>query len=231
MHAASKLTTSDEVMAWRGGPPTLPVPARSGKVFVLQPHKPEELPEESLESVVRRRGSTRRFAHKPISVEDLSTLLDRATRGIAADFTDSPAAHVNDLYLNVHAVEGLSPGAYLYRWEDRELELLHEGDFREKSGYLCLEQELGGDSSGTVFFLADLPHVLERYGNRGYRAAQMEASIIGGKLYLAAYALGLGATGLTFYDDDVTEFFSPPARDKSAIFVTALGVVARRRLF
>lgn len=231
MHAASTLATGDEVMAWRGGPPPLPVPAATGKVFGLQPRSDEGLPEESLESVILRRGSTRRFARRSISLADLSTMLDCATRGMAADFTDSPTAHLNDLYLNVHAVEGLPPGAYYYRWEDQELELLKEGDVRKKSGYLCLEQELGGDSSVAVFFLADLPHVLERYGNRGYRAAQMEAGIIGGKLYLAAYALRCGATGLTFYDDDVTDFFSPHAQGKSAIFVTALGVPGRQPRF
>ena len=32
-----------------------------------------------------------------------------------------------------------------------------------------------------------------------------------------------GATGLTFYDDEVTRFFSPHAEGKSAIFLVALG--------
>jgi hypothetical protein len=49
-------------------------------------------------------------------------------------------------------------------------------------------------------------------GNRGYRATQLEASVTGGKLYLAAYAQRLGASGLTFFDDDVTDFFSPYVR-------------------
>jgi len=40
---------------------------------------------------------------------------------------------------------------------------------------------------------------LQRFGNRGYRAVQLEAGILGGKLYLAAYAQRLGATGLTFF--------------------------------
>jgi nitroreductase len=80
-----------------------------------------------------------------------------------------------------------------------------------------------------VFFLADLQPILERFGNRGYRATQLEAGIVGGKFYLASYALGLGASGLTFYDDDVTAFFSPHAEGKSAIFLVALGVPAKRR--
>ena len=60
-------------------------------------------------------------------------------------------------------------------------------------------------------------------GDRGYRVAQLEASIISGKLYLASYALNLAATGLTFFDDDVVQFFSPHANGKSVMFLTAIG--------
>ena len=42
-------------------------------------------------------------------------------------------------------------------------------------------------------------------------------------MYLAAYSQRLGATGLTFFDDDVINFFSPHAKGKSAIFLLAIG--------
>ena len=42
-------------------------------------------------------------------------------------------------------------------------------------------------------------------------------------MYLAAYAQRFGATGLTFFDDEVTEFFSPHAAGKSVMFLVALG--------
>ena len=58
--------------------------------------------------------------------------------------------------------------------------------------------------------------------------AQLEAAVNGGRLYLASYALGMGATGLTFYDDDVTDFYSPHADEKSTMFLVALGHPARR---
>ncbi|HSE98726.1 MAG TPA: hypothetical protein VLD57_10730, partial [Blastocatellia bacterium] len=105
------------------------------------------------------------------------------------------------------------------------------GDFSERAAYLTLEQPLGGDASVTVFFMADLKRLLAEFGNRAYRAVQMEAGIIGGKLYIGAYALGRGATGLTFYDDDVTEFFSQHAEGKSCIFVTSIGVPGKRPLY
>jgi hypothetical protein len=103
------------------------------------------------------------------------------------------------------------------------LELLKEGDFRRAAGDLGLGQEIPADCSVNVYFLTDLEEVLQRFGNRGYRAAQLEAAILAGKLYLAAYAQRLSASGLTFFDDDVTEFFSPHGAGKSVMFCSAMG--------
>jgi SagB-type dehydrogenase family enzyme len=156
-------------------------------------------------------------------------MLDRATQGIPADFLEPFGSHLNDLYLIVNSVVGLDAGTYVYHWDKKALELLKPGDFRDRAGYLGLEQQLPADAAVDVFFLADLKRITDIYGNRGYRAIQLEAGIIGGKLYLAAYAQGLGASGLTFYDDDVVNFFSPHARGKSAIFLVALGRSALRK--
>ena len=52
----------------------------------------------------------------------------------------------------------------------------------------------------------------------------LEAGVLGGRLYLSAHSLGLGATGLTFYDDAVVDFFTPHAAGKSTMFVVALGI-------
>src|ERR1700746_4131548 len=103
------------------------------------------------------------------------------------------------------------------------MEPLRRGEFRDKAGDLGLEQQIPADAAVDVFFLADLKAILERYGNRGYRAVQLEAGILGGKLYLGAYAQRLGASGLTFYDDDVVNFFSPHAKGQSAIFLVCGG--------
>jgi SagB-type dehydrogenase family enzyme len=243
MHAASSLV-SEEVSTWRGSPPAWAPPKPAGRMHALRPRGETDLPADSIENVIRRRGSTRVFAREPLRLQQLSTLLERATRDIPADFLGEPGSTLNRLYLIVHAVEGLPSGAYVFHREPLSLEMLKEGNFRREAGYLGLEQELPADASVNVYFLADLPPILERFGNRGYRAAQLEAAIRAGKLYLAAYAQGLGATGLTFYDDEVTNFFSPHAAPKepgihgdavgarpaggSVMFLVALGLAARR---
>jgi SagB-type dehydrogenase family enzyme len=237
-HAASSLTTAEEIRRWRGGPPPVVEPEPSGTLVDLAPLKGADAPQDTIEQVIQRRGSTRRFARVPIRFEQLSTMLVAAAQRIAADFLGSDAgsgpeseiSRLNDLYVIANAVEGLPSGSYYLRRDRPALELLRQGEFRDRAGYLGLEQELPADAAAAVFFLADLKVILELYGNRGYRAAQIEAGIIGGKLYLAAYALKIGATGLTFYDDDVTEFFSPHAAGKSAIFLLAMGIPARRAL-
>jgi SagB-type dehydrogenase family enzyme len=230
MHAASSLLSEEEVAAWRGGTPVGKFPEPAGKLIPLRPLADDEMSRDPLGQVILRRGSTRRFARESLSFGQLSTLLYRSMQGIPADFLDPVGAHLNSLYLIVHAVDELAPGAYVLRHDRWALELLKEGEFRAEAGYLGLEQELPADASATIFFLADLPPVLERFGNRGYRAAQLESGIIGGKLYLAAYGQGFGATGLTFYDDYVTQFFSPHAEGKSAIFHVAVGKSAKHRL-
>ena len=180
--------------------------------------------------MILRRGSTRTFDKTAsITLAQLSTILEYATRGLPADFLQPPGAQLNDLYLIVHSVQGLRPGAYFFRRERKTLELLNEGEFRAQAYHLGLEQELPADACVDIFFLADLQRVLERYGNRGYRAVQLEAGAIGGRMYLAAYAQRLGATGLTFFDDDVINFFSPHAHGKSAIFLLAIGEPVKRK--
>ena len=233
MHAASSLASEDEVAQWREAGKQFVVPSSvpGGEEVPLPPPREEEKPKDTIEQVILRRGSTRTFdSTASISLAQLSTILDRATRGLPADFLEpGTQLRLNDIYLIAHSVQGLAPGAYFFRREGKTLELLKHGDFRAVAGRLGLEQQLPAEACVDVFFLADLNRILERYGNRGYRAAQLEAGAIGGKMYLAAYALRLGASGLTFFDDEVVEFFSPHAKDKSAIFLLAMGKPLKRK--
>jgi SagB-type dehydrogenase family enzyme len=230
MHDASSLASVEEVAQWRGKPPVLPCSPLLGEAVRLPRLPEEEQPKDTIEQVILRRGSTRTFDKAAsITLAQLSTIFDCATRGLPADFLQPPGEQLNDLYLIVHSVQGLNPGSYFFRREENTLELLKEGKFRAEAHHLGLEQELPADACVDIFFLADLKRILEQYGNRGYRAVQLEAGAIGGRIYLAAYAQHLGATGLTFFDDDVISFFSPHARDKSAIFLLAIGKPLKRK--
>jgi len=236
VHDASALETPEEVRDWRErAAKSEPSVARdlskpSGTIFPLKDSEDSGLPKDYLEDVIVRRGSSRRFAREAISLSQLSTILDRATRGISADFLEPFGSHLNHLYLIANAVDGLPAGTYYHDRDRHALEQLREGDFRREAGHLDLGQDLAADASVNLYSMCSLDLILERLGNRGYRAAQLEGGIVGGKIYLAAYAVGLGATGLTFFDDEVTRFFSPHAEGMSVMFLVAVGHPARRRV-
>lgn len=215
----STLDSEAEVADWREGRGPVRPADLAGAAAPTPLPAPRRTAGRSLAETIARRGSTREFSGEAISAEALSSALHHATRGCPAD---APGGLV-DLYINVHAVTGLEPGAYAYDRASHGLTSLRAGDVRAASAFLCLEQALGGTASATVFFLGDLTRVLDRWGNRGYRLANLEAGLIGGRLYLGAYAQRFGASGLTFYDRAVVEFFSPHAAGKDALFVTALG--------
>ena len=222
-HAASSLADPAAVRAWRQRASSTPprrAPPTGAEIVPLRPLA--QAPPVTIEAVIRRRGSARRFARRAIELGALSTMLQVATRGIPFD-DGGDGMTLAEPYLIVNAVEGIAAGSYALDRQALALATLARGDFRTVAGHLDLGQELAADAAVDVYLLADLAHLLAA-GDRSYRAAQLAAAIAGGKLYLAAYALGLGATGLTFFDDDVIEFFSPHASGKDVMFLVAAGV-------
>jgi len=221
IHRASRLESIGEVRAVAdASPASEPVPAATESIApsVLTPADALGLGE-----TILRRGSTRVFARESISAEELATISATARARLKVDFPS-----LVESYLIINAVDGIAAGAYYYLRDTGTFELLKAGDFRGEAGYLCLEQPLGADCSVLICYMANLDRKLEALGNRGYRDAHLEAGILGGRAYLAAYALGRGASGLTFYDDDTTRFFSPHAAGKSPILMVAIGVPEAR---
>lgn len=216
-HTAGNLADRGEVEAWRAAATAMgagcPPP-------VVGP--PEAQGAEAVEAVILRRDSTRRFQRRSIPGEALAWPMGVAARRVPCDFAPSGGSLLAHL-VSVHEVDGVAPGAY--RWEGGGLEPVRSGGSRERSADLCLGQDLGGDSAYTAFHSCHLAPALAALGTRGYRAAQLEAGIASGRLQLAACALGLGGTGLTFFDDEVSRLF---ATDAAPMTASAVGVPAHR---
>jgi nitroreductase len=165
-----------------------------------------------LESLTRRRGSVREFADAPVASDVLRRIVARAAADVPLDV--APACALRAV---VNSVLGVEPGAYAL---DPGLRQLAAGDLRNRAAHLLLGQQFGGAAAAVVFLMADVGAM----SDRGYRAAQLEAGIRAGRLYLGAFDTGLGATGSTFYDDDVTEFFGEP--QLSPMLAVAIGARA-----
>ena len=232
IHKASYLHTKEEVEEWVRTTATHLKQASSNKVENLQikPLTFETSPHESsIGETILLRGSSRKFSRQPISFKQLSNLLHYSTRGVPLDILENKNRNNHndstvDIYFIANDVEGLDVGSYFFDRYNESLQQLKSTVSRDISGYLCLGQSLFSDASVVFFLMSDLNKILHNLGNRGYRVSQFEAGVIAGKIYLSAYAQKLGASGSTFFDDAVTEFFSPHAADKSTMIVVGVGI-------
>lgn len=231
IHQASSLLDKDEVKLWNAsGVKALTKKDKSDKVDYQLTLEAPVLGRPSLEETILLRGSSRKFSRETITFTQLSNILYYSTRVVPLDFLeneksgDTQISSIIDIYLIVNSVIGLQEGAYFFDPNKQGLLKLKNGRFSQLSGYLCLGQSLFVDSNVVFFLMADLDSILEALGNRGYRSSQFEAGVIAGKIYLAAYAQKLGASGSTFFDDAVTEFFSPHATNKSTMIAVGVGI-------
>ena len=156
-----------------------------------------------------------------MSFAQLSALLAAATAPLSADFA---AARFIQLYLYVHRIDGLQPGVYRFWQGSAELEQIRSGDQRVQAAGLSLGQDLAGNACASFSMIADIERAVRAHGDRGYRYVHFEAGAIGHRLYLAAEALGLAATGIgAFYDDEVHDYLNLASGQGQVVYHFAIG--------
>jgi SagB-type dehydrogenase family enzyme len=204
----------DEVEGWRLRTAAL---GRSAEATVAAPGP--LFGGDRIEEVILRRGSVRRFVPTRCDAELLSWALAAAARRVPWDA--SPHATLIEHFVNVHDIDGVPTGTYRFDGLAGLGGSLGDAeDLRATSASLCLDQASGGASAYTVFHTCDLDEILAGSGDRGYRAVQLEAGIVAGRLALNAVGLGYGATGLTFSDARVVEFLGATHQP---LLATAIG--------
>jgi SagB-type dehydrogenase family enzyme len=177
----------------------------------------------SFGDVVRTRRSALDFrgGDELISLAQLSTLLSGTAKPLFADFATQRFVR---LYLYVHRVEGLATGVYGYWPEHARLEQIKLGDQRLVAAALSLGQDLAGNSCVTFSMIGNFEKATQIYGDRGYRYVHFEAGAIGQRMYLAAEALGLRATGIgAFFDDEVHKYLNLASEQGQVVYHFAVG--------
>jgi SagB-type dehydrogenase family enzyme len=214
IHAATKLSNCPYPQVLAAGP----IPIGCGEIKLPSPASSMR----AFGEVARQRRSALDFlgGTQSMSLMQLSTILDAASQRMFADFA---GASFIQLYLYAHRIDGLQPGLYRHRSESAELELVRSGDQRVMAAGLSLGQELAGNACVAFSMVSDLERAAHTYGDRGYRYVHFEAGAIGHRLYLAAEALGLGATGIgAFYDDEVHNYLKLPPQQQ-VVYHFAIG--------
>ncbi len=212
MHTATKSNLAAGLAAIGAdegsGEITLPAPASSTRPFG---------------EVVRLRRSALDFrgGAESMSLAELSAILGAASQPLSADFGGS---RFIQLYVYAHRVDDLPSGVYRYWPVQAQLEQIRSGDQRVAAAGLSLGQDLAGNACVAFSMIGDLERAAVLHGDRGYRYVHFEAGAIGQRLYLAAEALGLGATGIgAFYDDEVHRYLNLTSGQRQVVYHFAIG--------
>ena len=157
-----------------------------------------------VEQVVLSRSSQRRM-------DPTKSLADGVLRSaLAASLRGVDLPH----FVVVHSVDGIEPG--IYRWPDLSAPV-RAGDLRRELYRVALDQGLPRDAAFVVIGAADVSAL----DDREYREAQLAAGLVEGRLHLAAYALGAGASGMTFLDSEIPGLVGEPL---DGLLFTCVGV-------
>jgi hypothetical protein len=158
----------------------------------------------SLDDVILRRGSQRLMdPNGRLPRAFLESSMRAAMRGI-----DVPH------FVAAHRVDGLEPG--LYRWPDLRTPV-RVGDLQDELYRACLEQGLASDAVFVTIGATDIGAL----DDHAYREAQLAAGLVEGRLHLMAYALGAGASGMTFDDSTIPALLG---EDLDGLLFTCVGV-------
>jgi hypothetical protein len=200
IHQAGCMISTDEVARWRA--------PYSGTASRASRSVPAGVAPDSAGSLIRRRGSARRFdPGRSISLAQFNWLCELMLAPPAGD------GRPPQTRLLVHAVEGVAPG--LYRTPPDQP--VGQVD-RRMSRQLCLDQQLGHDAAFLACFVAAEDRKADP---RAYRVELLGAGLALGQLYLGAEALGLGCTGLTMVDSLLPDLLHEPV---DGLAIAAVGI-------
>ncbi len=201
-----------------------------------------KLPDAKLEfvssgKVLINRRTTRKFGTKPVSLEDLSTILFYATQPVKSirEYVKKLSEdHPNllvlssytpyEIYFFASNVEGLEKGLYHYNIKKHSVSLLKKGDYQDKMKKIAIGQ--GVDSCGVIFMISSIyERYMWRYRNsRAFRNLLIEASSLAQRIIISAEATGL-KNFLTpaIRDSLADELFGLDGTKESMTYLIAIG--------
>ncbi|WP_331774804.1 SagB/ThcOx family dehydrogenase [Sulfurospirillum sp. 1612] len=177
-----------------------------------------ECKKEAKEVILERRSAQVMDQHKSnITYKEFMIMLE-STRECFSGLDNA----IN-LIIFAHRITGLKEGLYIYireatfkeklqqsmhpsfSWEKRDenLYLLKRGDFKTSARNISCAQAIASDSAFSLGMLCHFHDEISQKGTHRYKELYWECGAIGQQLYLEATSLGLSATGIGCFLDDI----------------------------
>lgn len=185
----------------------------------------------SLEESIRHRRSVRDYSDEGLTLADISALMWAAQGITTPGHRTAPSAGATyplELYLAAGNVENLAAGVYRYLPERHRLEMVSDGDIRQRLSDAAVNQEWMSNAPVVVAIAAVFDRTAARYGRRAERYVDLEAGHAAQNLLLQTTVLGLGATPVGAFDDaEVSRLLQLPVGE-TPLYLIPLGKAAHQ---
>ncbi len=173
----------------------------------------------SLEEVLRKRESWRRFSQEPLTNEEVARVM-WAAQGVTRTWGGRTAPSAGALFpLEVYVV--LEGGVHHYLPRNHQLLRLSGEDVREALCSAALSQAFIRDAPATVVIAVVFERVTVKYGSRGERYAMIEAGHAAQNILLQATSMGLDSVPVgAFHDERVRQVLDLPDDHRPVYLVT-----------
>lgn len=250
-HENSKMSRADRHPVHKVRPSDAAIVRAMRQLHTVHPYPdfpkvplPEQLPPATrdFDEVLRGRLTAREFTGEGLELGQLARIL-ALSYGItqAQEGTPFPrdlrvipsggALYPLELYLYANRVEGLGPGLYHYNPECHNLDLLREGDARERVAGLFVQPSFASSAAAIMFVAAFFARSVFKYGDRGYRFILLEAGHLGQNANLVAQEMGLATANVGgYFDRDVDRYLGLDGVNRSTVYALFIGHLKTGRL-
>jgi len=183
-----------------------------------------------LTEAIRERRSPTGFRDRPITHDEVAAVVDGAA-GITFEgrtdefhrraYPSGGALYPLELYAVVLAGADIDPGLYHYNVRDRTLERLVSGRLRDELGFV--PTELIDTAPLCLFLTARMERTTQKYGDRGYRYALMEAGHVMQNVCLIAEREGLGCRPIAGFAEAAADEFLQRGDAETSLYAGVVG--------
>jgi len=205
------------------------------EMIPLTPHDQLSMPAMDLRTAVEGRKTLRKYAHTPLTLNELDYLL-WVSQGVkhvssrpstARTVPSAGARHAFETYVLVNRVEGLQPGLYRYMAiENGLINLNAASDIGKQLAHACLEQPQLENCAAAFIWVAAVERMFWRYVERGYRYLHLDAGHVCQNLALGAEQLGSGICPIAAFNDEMLNGLL--GLDGEEMFVVYLATVGKK---
>lgn len=186
-------------------------------------------------SAIRDRRSRREGTKIPLTIQEISLLLKYSCGNVgpmeawqgARSHRAQPSGGARfpiEVYpLVLRSGPELKSGLYHYDVKNHRLDVLNQKEFTNSDIEKNFTYEWVKTSSLVFAITGVFWRSQQKYGERGYRYALLEAGHIGQNLYLISEALGLKCSATGTWDTSLEKFLDVDGVTESVVYAVALG--------